>query len=61
MPCRFLTYQDARRIRLVDGRLIFETNVLRVSPVKPTKTFNVDCDVNDIDTISKNDSLWFAR
>ena len=30
---RFTTYQDARRVRLVDG-LIFETNILRVSPVK---------------------------
>ena len=29
---RFTTYQDARRVRLVDG-LIFETNILRVSPV----------------------------
>ena len=29
---RFTTYQDARRVRL-DG-LIFETNILRVSPVK---------------------------
>ena len=28
---RFTTYQDARRVRLVDG--LFETNVLRVSPV----------------------------
>ena len=31
---RFTTYQDARRVRLVDGCLIFETNILRVSPVK---------------------------
>ena len=30
---RFTTYQDARRVRLVDG-LEFETNILRVSPVK---------------------------
>ena len=30
---RFTTYQDARRVRLVDG-LIFETNILPVSPVK---------------------------
>ena len=33
---RFTTYQDARRVRLVDGLvdgLIFETNILRVSPV----------------------------
>ena len=29
---RFTTYQDARRVRLVDG-LIFKTNILRVSPV----------------------------
>ena len=29
----FTTYQDARRVGLVDG-LIFETNILRVSPVK---------------------------
>ena len=28
---RFTTYQDARRVRLVDG---LETNILRVSPVK---------------------------
>ena len=27
---RFTTYQDARRVRLVDG---LETNILRVSPV----------------------------
>ena len=32
---RFTTYQDARRVRLVDG-LIFETNILRVSPVNPS-------------------------
>ena len=32
---RFTTYQDARLVRLVDG-LIFETNILRVSPVKPS-------------------------
>ena len=32
LHCRFITYQDARRVRLVDG-LIFETNILRVSPV----------------------------
>ena len=30
---RFTTYQDARRVRIVDG-LIFETNILQVSPVK---------------------------
>ena len=36
-PYRFTTYQDARRVRLVDG-LIFETNILRVSPVKPRPT-----------------------
>ena len=30
-PYRFTTYQDARRVRLVDG---LETNILRVSPVK---------------------------
>ena len=29
----YVLYQDARRVRLVDG-LIFETNILRVSPVK---------------------------
>ena len=37
---RFTTYQDARRVRLVDGietniLQIFETNILRVSPVNP--------------------------
>ena len=37
---RFTTYQDARRVRLVDG-LIFETNILRVSPVK----FKVEGDI----------------
>ena len=31
--CRFTTYQDARRVRLVDGP-IFETNILKVSLVK---------------------------
>ena len=31
--CKSITYQDARRVKLVDG-LIFETNILRVSPVK---------------------------
>ena len=30
---KFTTYQDARRVRFVDG-LIFETNIIRVSPVK---------------------------
>ena len=29
---RFTTYQDARRVTLVDG--LFETNILPVSPVK---------------------------
>ena len=33
---RFTTFQDAHRVRLVDGLdIIFETNILRVSPVKP--------------------------
>ena len=31
---RFTTYQDARRVGLVDGLVIFETNILRVSPFK---------------------------
>ena len=33
---RFTTYQDARRVGLVDG-LVFETNILRVSPVNVKK------------------------
>ena len=32
---RFTTYQDARRVRLVDG---LETNILRVSPVNQVVT-----------------------
>ena len=31
---RFTTYQDARRVRLVDGLEYLKTNILRVSPVK---------------------------
>ena len=34
---RFTTYQDARRVRLVDG---LETNILRVSPVKLLRESN---------------------
>ena len=37
---RFTTYQDARRVRLVDG-LIFLTNILRVSPVKSRRSNEV--------------------
>ena len=37
---RFTTYQDARRLTLVDGlEKIFETNILRVS-LSPVKFFN---------------------
>ena len=35
---RFTTYQDARRVRLVDG---LETNILRVSPVNEGYAFNL--------------------
>ena len=36
---RFTTYQDARRVRLVDG---LETNILRVSPVNIFSNLTVD-------------------
>ena len=35
---RFTTYQDARRVRLVDG---LETNILRVSPVNFLETVRI--------------------
>ena len=39
---RFTTYQDAPRVRLVDGLIvIFETNILRVSPVKRVWVFSL--------------------
>ena len=44
---RFTTYQDARRVRLVDG---LETNILRVSPVY----FRRAVDMMMMEKISRN-------